>query len=257
VVIAPERHVLFRFTPSHNKAAVKYMLGGYTGYLVADAHSVYDHLYETGNVTEVGCWAHCRRYFFKALSSEPERAREALALISQLFRIERELTGKNSKQRERERQKHSKPVVEAFFRWCEAQAETAIDDTPLAKALGYAHNQRDAFKRFLDDGRLPLHNNMSERELRREAVGRKNWLFVGNDDAGQVNATFVTLIASCQLHGLEPWAYLRDLLCLLPNWPRSRVLELAPAYWRETLEKQETQERLGADICRRVMLELD
>src|SRR5690606_14547242 len=94
-------------------------------------------------------------------------------------------------------------------------------------------------------------------ELRREAVGRKNWLFVGNDDAGEINATFVTLIASCQLHGIEPWAYLRDLLCLLPRWPRSRVLELAPVYWRETLEQQNAQQLLGADLCRRVTLALD
>jgi transposase len=257
VVIAPERHVLFRFSPSHDKAAVKAMLGGYEGYLVADAHAVYDHLYETGKVIEVGCWAHCRRYFFKAMTSEPERAREALAMIGQLFRIERELADKTSKQRKRERQKRSKPIIDAFFRWCEIQAETALDDTPLAKALRYAHNQREAFRRFLDDGRLPLHNNKSELELRREAVGRKNWLFVGNDDAGEVNATFVTLIASCQMHGLEPWSYLRDLLCVLPHWPRSRVLELAPAYWRETLEKEEAQQILGADVCRQVMLALD
>ena len=257
VVIAPERHVLFRFTPSHDKAAVKEMLGGYTGYLVADAHAVYDHLYETGKVTEVGCWAHCRRYFFKAMSSEPERAREALAMIGQLFRIERDLADKTAKQRKRDRQKKSKPVVEAFFRWCEIQAETALDDTPLAKALGYAHNQREAFKRFLDDGRLPLHNNNSELQLRREAVGRKNWLFVGNDDAGEVNAIFVTLIASCQMHGLEPWSYLRDLLCVLPHWPHSRVLELAPVYWRQTLEQEDAQQLLRADVCRQVMLDLD
>src|SRR5690606_2984563 len=115
-----------------------------------------------------------RRYFFKAMSSEPERAREALAMIGQLFRIERDLADKTAKQRKRDRQKKSKPVVEAFFRWCEIQAETALDDTPLAKALGDAYNQREAYKRFLDDDLLPLHNNNSELQLRREAVGRKN-----------------------------------------------------------------------------------
>lgn len=257
VVVAPERHVLFRFTPKHNKDAVQGILGQYSGYLVADAHSVYDHLYASGNVAEVACWAHTRRYFFKTISSEPERAREALALIGQLFRIERDLVGKTSKQRKRIRQAKSKPIVESFFRWCENQATRALDDTPLAKGLGYTLNQRSALMRFLDDGRLPLDNNISERELRREAVGRKNWLFVGNDDAGEINATFVTLIASCQLHGIEPWAYLRDLLCVLPRWPHSRVLELAPLYWRETLEKEDAQQLLGADVCRRVTLDLD
>jgi transposase len=257
VVVAPEKHVLFRYSAKHDKEAVQRNLGAYKGYLVADAHSVYDHLYATGEVTEVACWAHARRYFFKAMSSEPELARQALAMIGQLFRHERELAGKTTKQRKKARQAKSKPVVEAFFGWCERQALVALDETPLAKGLGYALNQRVALMRFLEDGRLPLDNNVSERELRREAVGRKNWLFVGNDEAGEINATFVTLLASCQLHGLEPWSYLRDLLCVLPRWPRGRVLELAPAYWRETLEKQEAQRLLGADVCRGAMLEYE
>ena len=90
------------------------------------------------------------------------------------------------------------------------------------------------------------------------AIGRKNWLFVGNDEGGDVNATFVSLLASCQMHGLEPWAYLRDLLCLLPSWPAKRVLELAPAYWNETLKNTDAQQRLDANIYRQVTLgELD
>ncbi|NJN64461.1 MAG: IS66 family transposase, partial [Acidobacteria bacterium] len=244
VVVAPEKHVLFRYSAKHDKEAVQRNLGTYEGYLVADAHAVYDHLYVGGKITEVACWAHTRRYFFKAMLSEPELARQGLVLIGQLFRHERELADKPAKQRKKARQAKSKPVVEAFFRWCEQQMLVALDDTPLAKGLGYALNQRVALTRFLDDGRLPLDNNISERELRREAVGRKNWLFVGSDEAGEINAAFVTLLASCQMHGLEPWSYLRDLLCILPRWPQSRILELAPAYWRESLEKQEAQRLL-------------
>jgi hypothetical protein len=96
------------------------------------------------------------------------------------------------------------------------------------------------------------HNNRSERELRREAVGRKNWLFVGSDDGAKWNATFVSLIASCQQHKLEPWAYLRDLFCLLPAWPAHRVLELAPKHWRQTCEQPEVQRRLAADRLRSI-----
>ncbi|MEX1363127.1 MAG: transposase domain-containing protein [Nannocystaceae bacterium] len=99
-----------------------------------------------------------------------------------------------------------------------------------------------------------MHNNRSERELRREAVGRKNWLFVGNDEAAEVNTTFISLIASCQMHEIEPYGYLRDLLCLLPLWPRSRILELAPAHWRQTLEQQDAQQRLAANAFRQVAL---
>ena len=166
--------------------------------------------------------------FFKALESELDRAREALALIGELFRIERQAAEAPTRKREVVRQRESKAVVERFFAWCRDKATRALDETPLAKGIRYALNQRAALERFLDDARLPVHNNSSENALRREVVGRKNWLFVGNDDAGEVNAAFVSLLASCQMHGIEPWSYLRDLFCLMPSWPRSRVLELAP-----------------------------
>ena len=254
VIVAPGRHVLFQYTPKHNKAAVDSMLKEYEGVLVADAHSVYDHLYADGTVTEAGCWAHTRRYFFKALLSEPEQAREAIALIGRLFGNERKFADLSAKKRKKERLRKSRPIVDAFFDWCDARADTVLDDTPLAKAIGYARNQREALHTFLRDGRIPIHNNGSERELRRQAVGRKNWLFVGNDDAGQRAATFVTLIASCEMHGIEPWAYLRDLFILLPDWPKHRVLELSPAQWRETLQDESTQQRLAADVFRQLSL---
>jgi transposase len=254
VVIAPERHVLFGYSTRHDSQAVDRLLGGYQGYLVADAHAVYDHLYQNSQVVEVGCWSHCRRYFFKALESEPERAREALAFIGALFEIEREVAQKPSSKRQVIRQERSGPIVEKFFAWCDRQVDQVLEDTPLAKGVGYARNQRPALQRFLEDGRLPLHNNGSELQLRRQVVGRRNWLFVGSDEAAEVNTTFVSLLASAQLHALEPWSYLRDLLCLLPRWPKRRVLELAPAYWSKTLAEPETQRLLAANVFRPVTL---
>jgi transposase len=254
VVVAPERHVLFRYSPTHDGRAVDRMLTGYQGYLVADAHAVYDHLYASGQVVEVGCWAHCRRYFFQSLATDPGRAREALAYIQGLFQIERTLAEASRHERARVRAQQSRPLVEGFFAWCDAQLEQVLDDTPIARGVRYARNQRAALERFLEDGRLPIHNNASERELRREAVGRKNWLFVGSDQGAEVNAAFVSLLASCQLHGLEPWGYLRDLLCLLPRWPKRRVLELAPASWQKTLEHEDVQQRLAAHLYRKIAL---
>ena len=124
----------------------------------------------------------------------------------------------------------------------------------MAAGIGYAMNQRVALRRFLDDGRLPLSNNISELNLRREVLGRRNWLFVGSDDGARVNTVFGSLLASARLHEIEPLAYMRDLLCLLPSWPHHRVLELAPAYWKQTLDKFETQEKLAANVFRRVLL---
>jgi transposase len=254
VVAAPEKHVLFAYSPRHDSDAVDELLKGYQGYLVADAHAVYDHLFKAGDVVECGCLAHARRYFFKALETDPERARYALALLGSLFRLERTQASASPEKRLEVRRREGRPLLESFFTWCDAQAPLVLDGTPIARALGYARNQRQALSRFLEDGRLPMHNNFSERELRREAVGRRNWLFLGSDEAGEVNTTFVTLLASCQLHGIEPLGYLRDLFCLLPNWPVKRVLELAPACWKQTLQQQDAQERLAADLFRQVSL---
>lgn len=256
IVAAPERHVLFNYTQKHDKAAVDERLKDYQGYLVADAHAVYDHLYQGGKVVEVGCWAHTRRYFFKALETDRERADQALKQIKSLFLLERAHATSTPEVRLAARRETAKPLVETFFAWCEERLPSALDETPIQKALRYALNQREALNRFLDDGRLPIHNNFSERELRREAVGRKNWLFLGSDDAGDVNATFVSLLASCLLHGHEPWAYLRDLLCLLPSWPAKHVLDLAPAYWQKTLADPGVQQLLAANVYRQATLKL-
>jgi transposase len=120
--------------------------------------------------------------------------------------------------------------------------------------IRYATNQRRALERFLEDGQLPLHNNGSELQLRRQAIGRKNWLFLGSENAAEVNTTFVSLLVSCQMHGVEPCGYLRDLLCLLPDWPVRSVLELSPLHWRQTLEQPHTQERLRANPFRNASL---
>jgi transposase len=255
VLVAPGRHVLFEYTAQHSSQAVDDVLGDYKGYLVADAHAVYDHLYGTGDVIEVNCWAHCRRYFFKALTSDPERATVALGWISALFRIERSLADSPRTKKERTRQKRSEPIVSAFFSWCDAEAGNVLDGTPIADGIRYARNQRAGLSRFLEDGRLPIHNNMSERELRREAVGRKNWLFVGSDDGGHVNATFTSLLASCRMHQVEPWAYMRDVLCLLPRWSEHRLLELSPVEWSKTRERDDVRALLDQNPFRKLTLD--
>jgi transposase len=254
VLVAPERHVLFEYTPDHTNDSVDMVLAGYEGYLVADAHVVYDHLYASGHVTEVNCWAHCRRYFFKALTSDPERAKEALGLIGALFKIERAIATAPRKKRERVRAKHSAPIVERFLSWCDAQWPVLLEDTPIYDGVRYARNQRKGLSRFLRDGRLPLDNNISERELRRQAVGRKNWLFVGSDDGARVNSIFTSLLASCRMLQIEPWAYLRDLFCLLPRWPKHRVLELAPVNWKATSELDDVRRTLDLDPYRLLTL---
>jgi len=254
VLISENEHVLFRYTPEHTKAAVEKILGEFKGYVQADAATVFDFLYQRKGCTEVGCWGHGRRKFFEAIATAPERALVAIGYIRKLYDTDRPLWELPVQERQRQRQARCGPVVEQFFEWADAQALEVLPQSPIGKAITYARNQRQALSRFLEDGRLRLDNNWSERELRREAVGRKNWIFVGSDAGAEWNATFVSLIASCQLHDIEPWAYLRDLLCLLPSWPQQRVLELAPKYWKQTLEQQDTQKLLAANPFRKISL---
>jgi transposase len=255
VLVAPGRHVLFEYTRDHTSDAVDDVLAGYQGFLVADAHVVYDHLYAKGDVVEVNCWAHCRRYYFKALDSDPERAKIALNFIGALFRIERTLADSPRKKKEKIRDKRSRPIVDAFFSWCDAEAPKVLDDTPISNGIRYARNQRVGLSQFLEDGRLPIHNNMSELALRREAVGRKNWIFVGSDDGGAVNATVTSLLASCRLCDVEPWSYLRDVFCLLPAWEEHALLDLAPLNWKKTSARDDVRALLAANRFRALTLD--
>jgi transposase len=206
---------------------------------VADAHAVYNHLYESGDVVECGCWAHARRYFFNAIETDKVRAEFALNTIQTFFNFEKQWAAASPAMRLEARQRELKPALSAFFDWCDTESDTVLDGTPISKAIQYARNQREALQTFLTDGRVPIHNNVSERNLRRQAVGRKNWLFVGSDEGGKTNATLVSLLASCEMHKIEPFSYLRDLLCLLPGWNSTKVIELAPANWRATSARTE------------------
>lgn len=257
VLVVPARHVIFSFSHSHDSASVDKLLGGYDGHLVADAHAVYDHLYGDDGATEVGCWGHARSYVFKALRSEPEIAGEFLGNLRVMFLLERQFADKPRKQRERMRQTKVKALVDRHFALCRKHQDSALDGTPLAAAIRYSLNQEQALRRFLTDGRLPATNNISERQLRRQAVGRRNWLFIGSGDGAEVNTTFSTLIASCHLNDVEPESYLREVMCLISDWPTSRVLELAPCNWKQTREQPEAQQLIADNLWLSVLDVID
>ena len=135
------------------------------------------------------------------------------------------------------------PEIDAFLSWADEQYELVKNRRGLLRsALGYVVRQRDALRRVVDDGRLKLDNNASERELRRIAVGRKAWLFVGSDDHAEAAANLFSLIASCRLHRLDPETYLRDIFRVLVHWPKDRHLELAPRYWTATRARLDPRE---------------
>jgi transposase len=243
VLIADRDHVVFRFAPEHSSTVIASLLGGFRGYLLSDAAPVYDVLHRSGDVIEVACWFHARRYFWRALETDREAAMQALSIISELFTVDRECRDIPMPARTEVRTRRSRPVLEMFDRWIEAHRGRADPRGPLDAAIGYYDNQREALRRFLDDGRLRVDNNISEAALRNLVLGRHNWQWFANETGLRWYATFRSLIASCALHGLNPQDYLEQVLRLAPHWPVTRMLDLSPRYWATTLSKLSAEQR--------------
>jgi hypothetical protein len=220
VQLADADHVFFEYTPKETSAAVGELFRGYTGYVQADAKSVYYFLYrppdprgspddgepECAVCREVGCWSHNRtKWWEAAIVTEDVVAREGLARIARIFALDRSWQDRPHPEIKALREQYLRPHVDGFFAFVDAEYERVREQRGLLRtALGYAHRQRDALTRFFEDGRLKLTNNGAERELRRVATGRKAWLFVGSDDHAQAAGNLLTLIASARLHKLDP-----------------------------------------------------
>lgn len=242
VVLADKKHIFFEYQPKHTSAAVCEMFRGFSGYIQADAHAIYDALFrgdavDDGSVppTEVACWSHARRRFWEAAVSGFAVAREGLLRVRKLYELDQAWSELPPAARLQKRTAVLRPLVDEFFGWVRVQNDITCQDRGLVrKALGYALRQELALRRFLEDGRLRMDNNLSENALRVVATGRKAWLFFGSDDHAQAAANLYSLIASCKLHGLDPERYLAEVIRTMPHWPRERYLELAPAYWAQT-----------------------
>ena len=238
VYVADRDHVFYRYSATHSHHEPEAFFRGYRGTVLSDASNVFDVLFVLPEGPgEANCWSHARRYFFKAIDSENvDEALVGVGFSNALFELERGWKGLTPHERLHQRRERSAPVIEALRRWRDEQlARAAVaEGGRLRKALNYLTNQWKGLTHFLDDGHVAIHNNDSERALRRLVVGRANWLFVGSDETAPWTCTFVSLIASAQLHGLNPQTYLRDLFRGLPVWPKTRMLELSPKHWRAT-----------------------
>jgi len=256
VVLADKKHIFFEFQAKHTSAAVCEMFRGFSGYIQADAHTIYDALFRGDAVddaseppSEVACWSHVRRRFWEAAVSGFAVGREGLLRIRKLYQLDQAWSDLPPAARLQKRKAVLAPFVSEFFEWVRAQDDPSSQVRSLVKkALGYADRQQRALSRFLDDGRLRMDNNLSENALRTIATGRKAYLFFGSDDTAEAAANLYSLIASCKLHGLDPERYLAEAIRIMPYWPRDRFLELAPAYWAQTrarLDPLELEAELG------------
>lgn len=252
-IVADCDHVLFHYTESHSSDAVKTLFKGFSGHLQCDASPVYDILDrgvpsllpeadDDERLSLVGCWAHCRRYFFEAAITKHRSAVEGLKKIREMFRVDAQFAKLPPRDRKRRRAIELAPLIDDFFAWVEQARRTEVGRTLATKALGYAHNQEHELRRVLEDGKLALDNTRSERALRSIVVGRKNWMFYGSDVHAESAAAIFSIVASCRLHRVDVYDYLCDVQRLLPFWPRERLIELAPKSWAVTRARLDADE---------------
>jgi transposase len=226
--------VAFFYSPDRKGARPRAHLQWFRGFLQADAYAGFNRLYEGGGIVEVGCWAHARRKVFEAFETTRSAiAAEALDRIKRLYAIEARIRGRPPDLRHVVRREETAPLLDRFREWLIAQRAKLPPRGGLSLAFGYILSNWEALVRFTTDGRLEADNNAAENVLRGVALGRKNFLFAGSDAGGANAAVLYTLIETAKLNGVEPHAYLSDVLARIADHPINRIDAFLPWAWAE------------------------
>jgi transposase len=235
VYIDDKNNVVFDFTPTRSREGPIKFLGKYKGNLQADAYSGYDEYFRKSGAAEIGCHAHARRKFETALDSDPVRAARMMVLWGMLYDIERKAKDENynSAQLLEARQTQAKPILAEIKSILDEYKIQVLPKSPISKAVTYSLNQWDALLRYLDDPTLAIDNNLSERTLRMVAIGRKNYMFAGSEAGAKRAAIIYSLVGSCKLNEIDPFAYFRDILTRISTHPADKIDELLPCNWEK------------------------
>jgi transposase len=236
---------VYDFTMSWSRDGPAAFLADYHGFLQADAYGGYDGIFlgSNGTILEVACWAHTRRKFYEARSGAPREANQVLEWIRQLYDVEDRARDFTPEQRQVLRERESLPILDRIEKYLDELSSRVLPKSALGKAITYARNQRAALRRYTSDGRLTIDNNVSERTLRLQTIGRKNWEFLGSEAAGPRAAVLFTILAGAKRHRLEPWAYLRDVLLRL-SAGETDLEALLPDRWAASHPEHVLQHRL-------------
>ncbi len=188
----------------------------------------------------MACWAHARRKLYDiAAQGNAPTATEGLAWLKRLYAIEEAIRDKPPAFKRQRRQAEAKPILDAFKPWLEAARRRLPPKSSLAKAIQYALARWTALTRYLEDGQLDMDNNRAERALRGVTLGRKNYLFAGSDKGGERAAIVYSLVETCKLNGVEPFAYLTDVFRRLPTQPAKDIDQLLPYNWQPATDTPE------------------
>ena len=244
--LVPGQCVLYQWHPSRATACVEAVLGkDFSGQLQCDGYSAYPaYAKDKPQVQLAGCWAHGRRGFFEAKDQAPGVAGWILNQIGILYRWEEQLRAARAgpKARQAFRAAHSRTVVRRLRRALDKLQSRYLPQSALGQAIGYALNQWPQLEVFLEHGQVEIDNNLVENAIRPTAIGKKNWLFIGAEEAGERSAIVYTLLQNCRLVGVEPRAYLKDELERLPAATNQTVAELTPFNWKKAREKSDRPE---------------
>lgn len=228
------RAAMFEFSETREAEHPNRFLKDYSGYLQADDYAGYHELYRSGRITHAACWVHARRKIYDVARTQktPGLAHDALLFISRLYKIETEIKDKPPDERLEIRRRDTVPLLDDFKIWLEGHLPTLLPSGPLAKAFHYVLSNWEALKRFTEQGFLAPDTNLVERTIRPIAVGRKAWLFAGSMRGGDAAAIAFSLIETAKLNGVEPFAYLKDVLARIRSHRTDRLAELLPFNWK-------------------------
>ncbi len=224
---------VFDFTLNRGREGPKEFLKDYTEVLLADAYGGYNGVVAGNAITRAGCWSHARRKFVEAEKTAPEIAREAVDLIGQLFAVEKQAKDVSVAERLALRQTQSALVLTELRRKLLTWKEQLLPKHPMAEAANYALGQWEELSVFTTDGAVPIDNNVSEREMKRVVLNRKNSLFVGNPRGGRTAAILASLTSSCRRHEMDPQLYFMQLLMNLASWPANDIDAWLPDRWKQ------------------------
>jgi transposase len=227
--------VLFRYSPDRKGERPREHLRHFRGILQADAYGGFNGLYDREHepLIEAACWAHARRKFFEIYDSTASPiAFEALERIRALYEIEEQIRSRAPDERKAVRQARAAPLLTELYDWLRATVRKGSKKSDIAGAIGYTLSLWTALTRYRDDGSIEIDNNPVERELRAVAPGRTNYLFAGSDTGAERAAAFYSLIGTTKLNGLDPEAYLREVLTRIAEHPINRIEKLLP--WNVT-----------------------
>jgi hypothetical protein len=221
--------VWFAYSPDRKGEHPQQHLREFHGVLQADAYAGFNKLYEDGSIQQAPCMAHIRRKFYDLKEAHKSPiAIEALERIAPLYKIEEEIRGRAPDERQQVRNLRSRPIMNSIREWLNAALAKLSPKSETAAAIRYALSNWEALTRYCDDGRREIDNSAAERALRAVSIGRKNYLFAGSDRGGDRAATFYSLIGSAKLNGIDPEAYLREVLTCVADQPINRIQELLP-----------------------------